>query len=180
MWADAESVAPPTVLTSTATLPASGGSVVVTGTGFSHMRRVLMGTQDLDFAVTDDGNMTITVPTGQRSGIHYLIIETRGGQVYPPPQIIFSPVLTSINIITGTAGGGQSRILTGVGFISNSGSDAVYLYDGALASVSHVVDSNTQITITTPSHAPGQVNFSVYNTDGGGTPQAPDNFTYIA
>lgn len=90
VWANAESIAPPTVLTSTATLPVTGGTIALTGTGFSHMQRVLMGSQALAFSVTNDKNMTIIVPMGQVVGLDYLIIETRGGQVYPAPAITFT------------------------------------------------------------------------------------------
>ena len=176
-WADAESIPPPTItLVTGGTIPASGGTVSLEGTGFSHMRRALLGTQVLAYAVTDDEHMTVTLGP-QVTDTGYLIIETRGGQVYPPPLLTFTPVLTSVTPNTGIAGGGEPIVLAGVGFLTPG--LIVYLYDGSFFALPFVVDSNIQITATTVAHAPGgPFDILVYAPIAGGSASIP--FTYIA
>lgn len=169
--ASAESVPPPAVTSFTPTTrPATGGTFALVGTGFLKMRQALLDTQVLAHSVADDQHMTITA--GVQSLLEgYVIVETRGGQVYPPQLVTFTPVLTSLLPVTGPAAGGTSVVLTGAGFATATD----VTIDGN--SVAFVINSNTQITATTAAHAVGAVDVAVTNPNGTATLVA--GFTFV-
>jgi hypothetical protein len=74
--------------------------------------------------------------------------------------------------LTGTAAGGTAVTITGTGF---TGATAVSF--GGTAATTFTVDSDTQISATTPAHAAGVVDVSV--TTPNGTSTVPGLFTYL-
>lgn len=163
MWADAESVPLP-VLTSAlpATMSALGGSLTLVGTGFLKLRRFVLGTMVCDVTVTDDENAVATVPVQSVESAR-VYLDTRGGQAANHPLITFTPDLVSLAPASTSAAGGAAIVLTGAGF-SNVTDVKV---DGI--SVVFVVNSNTQITITTAAHAAGVVSVEVIAPAGSDT-----------
>jgi hypothetical protein len=83
----------------------------------------------------------------------------------------FTPTVTSVSPNTGTPAGGTSVTVTGTSF---TGSTAVHF--GANAATTFTVDSNTQITATSP---PGAGTVDVTVSNGGTSATSPaDQFTY--
>lgn len=76
-----------------------------------------------------------------------------------------APVLSSLSPSSGPESGGTTVVITGSGFTGASG-----VTFGDAAAASFTVDSDTQITVTTPVHAPGVVDVRVLHPDGASAP----------
>jgi IPT/TIG domain len=83
------------------------------------------------------------------------------------------PAVDSISPTIGPTAGGTVVTLTGCGFV---GATAVKF--GATNATTFTVDSDTQITATSPAHSAGTVDVSVTNAAGSSPSQAGDMFTY--
>jgi len=83
-----------------------------------------------------------------------------------------APTITDVSPTSGSTAGGTSVTITGTGFTSATG-----VTFGGTAATSFTVDSATQITAATPSHAIGAVNVVVTTPNGIAT--RTDAFTYI-
>ncbi|MEI5679504.1 MULTISPECIES: putative Ig domain-containing protein [unclassified Mesorhizobium] len=84
-----------------------------------------------------------------------------------------APTITGIAPPSGPSAGGTTVTITGTDF-----TDASAVSFGGTAASSFTVDSNTQITATTPAHAEGPVDVVVLTPSGGDT--ATGAFTYTA
>jgi len=85
-----------------------------------------------------------------------------------------APTVTGVSPATGGSTGGTSVTVTGTNFTAGStvkvgGSDAAVVFVSA-----------TELTVTTPPHAPGVADIIVTTADGSSTNTAADNFTYTA
>jgi uncharacterized repeat protein (TIGR03803 family) len=83
-----------------------------------------------------------------------------------------APTISTVTPAMGTTAGGTNVTITGTDFL---GATAVTF--GGMAATSFTVDSATQITATTPTHAAGAVSVEV--TTPGGTNAANTLFTYV-
>ena len=72
-----------------------------------------------------------------------------------------TPATTSLTPTSGSTTGGTSVVITGTDF---TGATAVTF--GGTAATGYVVDSDTQITATSPAHAAGTVDVQVTTPDG--------------
>ncbi|CAO0837954.1 IPT/TIG domain-containing protein OS=Streptomyces microflavus OX=1919 GN=Smic_87380 PE=4 SV=1 [Streptomyces microflavus] len=86
-----------------------------------------------------------------------------------------TPVVTGISPSSGPTAGGTAVTITGTDL---TGATAVAF--GSDPAASFTVDSDTQITATTPPGTPGTVDVTVTTAGGTSTVSAADQFTYIA
>lgn len=84
-------------------------------------------------------------------------------------------VITSVSPTVGPLAGGTSVTITGSGF---TGATAVKF--GSTAATGYTVNSDTQITATSPAESAGTVDITVTTADGVSPTSAADQFTYSA
>ena len=154
--------------------PAVGGTVVtVNGSGFTGATSVRFGGLAGSFTLTSDTQITATSPAG--TGIVDLTVTTPIGTsatsaadrfIYRGP-----PVITSVSPNKGTPGGGTGVTIAGGNF---TGATAVRF--GA-ATASFAINSDTQITATSPSGT-GIVDVTVVNAAGTSATNSADQFDY--
>lgn len=84
------------------------------------------------------------------------------------------PAISGISPTSGAAPGGTSVVITGSGF-----SGAVEVDFGLTRASSFHVDSDTQITATSPAHSPGMVDVTV-TVQGTSATSSADQFTFFA
>ena len=89
--------------------------------------------------------------------------------------VIAPPTVTGVSPSSGLTAGGTSVIITGTNF---TGATAVKF--GATNASSYTVDSDTQITATSPPGSAGTVDITVTTAAGTSATSASDQFTYLA
>jgi hypothetical protein len=148
----------------------SGNSVVITGTTFSDVAAVSFGgTPAVSFTVNSATQITAAAP-GHAAGAVNVTVTGPGGTSDPATYTYVAPAsITSLSPNHGETPGGTTVVITGTGF---TGASAV-TFDGT-AAVTMTVNSNTQITVTTPSHVIGAI--TVVVTTPAGSPTS--TYTY--
>ncbi len=114
--------------------------------------------------LTGNGNVSFSDGT---NGVPYML--GKGSDLV----VIGAPDVASFSVSSGSASGGTIVVMTGQDF---TGTTAITF--GGVAASSFTVDSDTQITVTTPPHAPGAVDVGI--TTPAGTSTKGEAFTYIA
>lgn len=84
------------------------------------------------------------------------------------------PAITGVNPSGGIPAGGTTVVITGSSFTG-----ATSIKFGGVNAASYAVDSNTQITATSPAHAAGIVNIVATNAMGSSSIVPADNYTYF-
>jgi hypothetical protein len=155
----------------------TGGTVVtITGTGFLGATGVTFdGDLGTAFTVVNDTTITVTTPAHEVGTVDVIVIDDLGGDSDPLDfeYTADAAVASSLDPTSGTEAGGTVVTITGTGFLGATG----VTFDG-LAGIEFTVDSDTQITVTTPARAAGPVDVVVVDEDGGNS--APLEYTYIA
>ncbi|WP_321506781.1 IPT/TIG domain-containing protein [uncultured Methanoregula sp.] len=150
--------------------PASGGTVRITGSGFTGTKEVLFGKQPgavLD--IVDDSHLTVSAPFSFFPGsVPVSIRNARGFAGSLDPVIMYTydyplPELTGISPSSGSIAGGTVVTLTGSGFAGTENVQFGEKYGTGL----NVID-NWQLTILTPPSSEGIVGISVSNPAGTG------------
>ena len=163
--------------------PAAGGTtVIITGSAFTGSTAVNFGaTAGTGLTVNSDTQITITSPA-QAAGIVDVTVTTPGGTSTTSAADQFTytaapaaPTVSGISPTTGLITGGTTVTVTGFGF---TGATAVNF--GATAGTGLTVNSDTQITITSPAHAAGVIDLTVVTPAGTSATSANDQFTYTA
>ncbi|MFD7408077.1 IPT/TIG domain-containing protein [Streptomyces sp. NPDC059866] len=151
--------------------PVSGGTTVtLTGTGFTNVTSVRFdGVAATSFTVNSSAQITAVTPA-HAAGAAAVTVTTVGGTSDPddPDAFFFYaalPTLTALDPASGPTAGGTTVRLTGNNLL---GATAV-LFDG-VAAASFTVDSATQITAVTRSHAPGATEVTVITPGGTSNP----------
>jgi hypothetical protein len=159
---------------------AGGTSVTITGTNLTGATAVDFGTTAATgFTVDSETQITATSPAHAAGTVH-VTVTTPGGTSATSPADEFTfvtpaPVVTSVLPSSGSTAGGTSVMVTGSNF---TGATAVDF--GGTAATSFTVDSDSQISATSPAHAAGTVHITV-TTPGGTSATSPaDEFTYVA
>ncbi|WP_409469630.1 IPT/TIG domain-containing protein [Streptomyces sp. HC307] len=148
--------------------PVFGGTTVtLTGTGFTNVTAVRFGGVAATSFTVNSGTQITAVTPAHAAGAAAVTVTTLGGTSDPDdPNAFFYyialPTLTAIDPASGPTAGGTTVRLTGNNLL---GATAVR-FDG-VAAASFTVDSATQITAVTRSHAPGATEVTV--TTPGGT-----------
>ncbi|NVI85585.1 putative Ig domain-containing protein, partial [Janthinobacterium sp. BJB401] len=167
-----------TSISPTAGPTAGGGSVIITGTGFTGATAVTFGaTPATGFTVNSATQITATAPAGS-SGTVDVRVTTAGGTsaTSGADQFTFvaAPTVTSISPTAGPATGGSTVIITGTGF-----STTTAVTFGATSAIGFTVNSATQITATAPAGT-GTVDVRVTSLGGTSATSAADQFTFVA
>jgi large repetitive protein len=158
--------------------PVSGGaSVTIMGTNFIGVTAVNFGLNSaVSFTVNSATQITAISPAG--GGIVDVTVVAAGGTstISNADHYTYNgAVVTGVNPNNGFIGGGASVTITGSGF---TGATAVSF--GANSAATFTVNSDTQITATSPAGSQGVVDVTVTTPVGGTSAfSAADHFTYI-
>jgi PGF-pre-PGF domain-containing protein len=157
---------------------AGGTNVTLTGSGFIGATDVRFGTAPAtNLTVNSDANITVTSPA-HAAGATDVTVTTVGGTSIPSPSSSFwyspVPAITSVLPVSGPVAGGTSVILTGTGF--TGASDVQF---DTSSGTGLIVDSDTQITVTSPAHIAGMINITII-TPGGINPDSAGSRFYYA
>jgi len=157
--------------------PTTGGTTVsITGTGFTGATAVSFGTTPAtSFTVNSNTSITATSPAAVSAGSVGVTINTSAGisDNNPNSQFTYSnlPTVTGITPNIGPSAGGTPVTIIGTGF---TGATSVSF--GGTATTPTVV-SDTQITVSTPSHTTGTFPV-VITTPAGSSTSSAFNFTF--
>ncbi|MBB5642526.1 IPT/TIG domain-containing protein [Cryobacterium roopkundense] len=154
--------------------PETGGTpVTIDGSGFTSTTDVTVDGVSVPFVVVDDATITFTT-AAHVPGVVPVVVTSPGG-ASAPLDFTFTDVpdavITGLVPLSGPETGGTSVVITGTGF--SAATDVTF---GGTSAATVVVNSDTQITVTTPVHAPGLVNVVVVAPNGN---SAPAGFTFI-
>ncbi len=179
-------VAAPTVTgLSPASGPTAGGdvlhTVVITGTGFDAVlaNTVKFGSSTAAVvSVLGPTQLTVIAPAHAAGALDVTVTTMNGGTsaTGSPSRYTYvgPPSVSALGPAAGPLGGGTTVVITGTGF---TGAGAVS-FGGAPAS--YTVDSDTQITATSPSNVlTGAVDVVVTTAYGTSATVAADRFTYL-
>ncbi|WP_051407010.1 IPT/TIG domain-containing protein [Nocardia sp. CNY236] len=165
-------MAAPTISTISPTSgPATGGtSVVITGTDFTAFSTVRFDATATAFTLDSATQITAIAPPGPVGTASVTVTTPEGTSNGVTYTYLAVPVLTSASPNQGPTSGGTSVVLAGSGL---TGVTAVSF--GATPAAGFVVDSDTQITATSPVGT-GIVNITVTGPGGTSNPVA---FVYV-
>ncbi|MDX2377981.1 IPT/TIG domain-containing protein [Microbacterium sp. LRZ72] len=170
-----EFVAPPVVTDLEPTQgPETGGTeVTITGDGFTGTTDVEFGGESAaEFTVVSDTEIEATT-AAQAPGVVEVTVQHPGGDVDAGDfEFLDVPSVESLDPDEGPEDGGTVVTITGEGFTDATG----VTFDGE-AGTDFAVDSDTQITVTTPAHEPGAADVVVTSPDGDSEPGV---FVYYA
>ncbi len=156
--------------------PTGGGtSVVITGTGFTagDLAGTTVTFAGASAAVTAVTATTITCTTPAHAvALVDVVVGSNGSTLTLVGAYTFLPVVTSLDVVTGTAAGGSTVRISGSGFQS----PVAVTFGGTSATVT--ATSATTIDCTVPAHAVGLVNVAV--TVNGVTVTSANAFTYYS
>jgi hypothetical protein len=154
--------------------PVTGGTqVTITGAGFTGATAINFGTTKVtSFTVNSDTQITVTSPAG--TGAVDMTVTTPDGTspTVSADQFSYTSVVTGISAKQGPATGGTKITITGAGF---TGATAVNF--GSTKTTVFTVDSDTQITATSPAGA-GLVDVTVTTATGTSPKVSADQFSY--
>ena len=165
-----------TGVTPAAGLSGGGTSVVISGGGFTGATAVRFGsTTATSFSVNWDGQITAVAPAG--SGTVDVTVTGSGGTSATSTadhyRFADQPVVNSLSVSTGPATGGTPVIITGTNF---TGATAVDF--GTVPATGFTVQSDTQITVTSPPGVAGTVDVTVVGPGGTSSTSPADGFTF--
>ncbi|MEO4000559.1 IPT/TIG domain-containing protein [Mesorhizobium sp. CAU 1732] len=160
--------------------PIFGGTeVTITGTGLADAVAVNFGVTDASFTVVSDTQITARVPAVGSAGVVDVevvtILTASVASAASRFTYVGPPVIDAITPDLGSTHGGTVVTITGSGF---TGTSAVSF--GATPAASYSIDSDTQITATTPAGAAGTIDVVVTALAGTSAPSAASRFTYVA
>jgi hypothetical protein len=163
--------------------PIGGGSgITINGTGFTGATVVAFGNGNpsTEIHVVSDTQLTATSPAHAAGAVN-IRVTTPGGTsaVAPGGVFTYKPAVATVASLSpgsGVVAGGTSVVITGTGF---TGASKVEFGNGVPAASFHV-DSATQITAVSPSHAAGVANVFVTTPAGKSAAVTGDVFTWKA
>jgi hypothetical protein len=155
-----------------------GDPIVITGTAFTGATAVLFGPNAATaFTVDSDTQITATSPAGV--GTVDVVMTTPAGTSANGPATQFSygvlgaPQVTGLDLASGSRDGGDPIVITGTAF-----TDATTVMFGPNAAPAFIVDSDTQITATSPAGI-GTVDVIVITPAGTSVARLTDQFSYL-
>ena len=160
--------------------PLTGGtSVMITGSDFTGTTAVKFGvTEATSFTVDSATQITATSPAESAGTVDITVIAPGGtSAISAADQFLYhdAPTVTGVSPSAGLLTGGTSVIITGIGFLEAT---SVVKF-GVTATTSFTVDSDTQITATSPVAAAAEtVDITVTTSCGTSAISAADKFTY--
>ncbi|MBI3173792.1 MAG: IPT/TIG domain-containing protein [Chloroflexi bacterium] len=152
--------------------PVAGGtSVVITGTGFTGATGFTFGGTNATCTVISDTQINCTAPSHTAGAVDVVVTVPGGSATSVGGFTYIATAITGMNPTSGPTSGGTTVVITGTGFTGATG----FTFGGTNASCA--VNSDTQITCTTPAHTAGPVDVVV--TVPGGSATSVGGFTYI-
>src|SRR6185437_5148087 len=156
---------------------AGGTTVAIAGSGFTGATAVTFGsTAATSFTVNSPTSITAVSPAASTAGPVNVTINTGAGVSVVNANTTFTygnlPTVTGMTPITGPSAGGTPVTIIGTGF---TGATSVSF--GGTPVVPTVV-SDTQITVSTPTHAAGTFPVVVTTPAGASTSNAFSSFTF--
>ncbi|MGE3076519.1 MAG: IPT/TIG domain-containing protein [Dehalococcoidia bacterium] len=171
--------APAITSISPASGPLAGGTtVIITGTGFTGATGVTFGGVAAAITNTTSTSITVTSPAHTAGTVDVAVTTALGTSPNTAADdytYTDGPTVTSLAPTSGTTAGGTTVVITGTGFTGATG-----VAFGATAAADFDVDSDTQITATSPAHAAGTVDVLVTTPEGTSPNTTADNFTFGA
>lgn len=165
---------------------AGGLSVTISGSGFDNtpgntVTVTFGGTPATGVAVSDPNTITCTTPAHAIGVVDIVVTNVTIGGSGTGSQLftyLTTPTVTGLSPSFGPPAGGTSVIITGTSFTGVTGAASV-VFGGNIATT-YTVNSNTQITATSPAGT-GTVDVHVTNGAYGQSPANPpnDQFTYV-
>jgi large repetitive protein len=157
--------------------PAAGGTALtILGSNFTPTSTVLFGTTPAT-AVTylSPEELTVTSPPGTGQVDVYVQNQGVSSSQSTADQFFYgsAPAVTGLSPAGGSAAGGDSVTISGSGFTGAS----VVTFGGAPAA-SFTVDSDSQITATSPQQAVGTVDVQVSTPAGTSAPGSSDHYAF--
>jgi len=154
-----------------------GNSVTITGLNLNGTSAVFFAsTPAASFTVNSNTQITAVSPA-HAAGLTHITATTSYGTSATSSSDAFTyvdgPTVSGVSPNLGLTGGGTSVIITGAGF---TGATAVDF--GAIAATSFTIDSDTQITASSPAGSSGTVNITVTTPYGTSPTSSADEFTY--
>ncbi|WHU02967.1 IPT/TIG domain-containing protein [Sphingomonas sp. NIBR02145] len=175
----------PTVTSVSPTAGPTGGgtSVTITGTNFSGTTGaagVKFGAANATgYTVNSSTQITATAPANSAGTYDITVTNagltsaTSGADQY---TYVTAPTVTSVSPTAGPTAGGTTVTITGTGFAAANPTGAVKF--GA-TTATYTINSNTQITATSPANSAGTYDITVATPGGTSATSAADQFTYI-
>ena len=167
-----------TSLSSSSGPTGGGGSVTLTGSGFTNASQVLFGTTPADsFTVTSDTSITATVPYAS-AGAVTVTVSTPGGASAAGSGTTYTynataPAVSAVGPNAGPTAGGTTVTITGTNL---NGATAVSF--GATPAADFTIVSATQVTATAPAGTAGVSDITVTTPYGTSSTSASDQFTF--
>jgi hypothetical protein len=156
--------------------PVTGGTTVtITGAGFTGATSVRFGTANAAMTVSSDTQITATSPPAASPGTVDITVTTPTGTspASSADQFAYLPAVTGVEPNSGFTTGGDSVTITGAGF---TGATSVQF---GTANAAMTVNSDTQITATSPRGSVGGVDVTVTTPAGTSAISRPaDVFRY--
>jgi cyclophilin family peptidyl-prolyl cis-trans isomerase len=161
--------------------PTSGGTqVTVSGTSFTGATAVDFGSLAASsFSVDSDTQVTATSPAASAGTVDVTVTTPDGtspGLSADQFTYLAAPAVSGIMPASGPVAGGTQVTISGTGF-----SDAAEVDFGSLSASSFAINSDSQITATSPAATPtgtGTVDVTVTTPGGTSQPLSADQFTY--
>lgn len=154
-----------------------GGTVTLTGTGFTDATDVSFGGAAASFLVADDTNIIVLDLPPHSAGLVNVIVTTPAGvsaaTVDNEFTYIGTPTIDSVSPSAGSTGGGTTVILTGTNL------ERVTDIDFGTSAATFFANSDTQITATSPAGSAGVVNITARSVGGTSATGAGNQFTYV-
>jgi hypothetical protein len=172
-------VIPPVVTTVSPALgfDSGGTSVTVTGTNLSNTTSVTVGgAAATNVTNVSDTQITFTTPAGT-IGTRDLVVTTSGGgpgTASDAFRYIGQPTITDVSPVGGPTTGGTSVVITGTNLTSTNS----VTIGGVAATVTGNTD--TTVTVTTPSSAAGVDNIVLQTWSGAATVTLNNAYTFVA
>ncbi|OSZ68452.1 hypothetical protein CAP40_07665 [Sphingomonas sp. IBVSS2] len=176
---------PPTVSGVSPTAGPIGGNttVTITGTGFSianNTGAVLFGANPATYTIDSNTQITATSPAGSAGTVDITVTNPGGTSLTSAADrftYVAAPTVTAVSPIAGPTGGNTTVTITGTGFSAANPTGAVK-FGAAIAT--YTVNSDTQITATSPANAANTYDVTVTTPGGTSAISASDQFTYVA
>ena len=161
-------------LSPSASLPAGGGTVTLTGTNFaSPMTVTIGGASCTNVQIVSDTTATCTVPSGTL-GSADVVVSSPTGDVTLAGAFSYAndPTISSVSPTSGPSTGGTTITISGTGFVPGT-----TVKVGGATCTNVVIISSTSLTCTTPAGNPGNAPIVVTTPVGWTTTSVSFNYT---
>jgi hypothetical protein len=163
---------------------AGGTTVTINGTDFTEASAVDFGTVAASsFSIVSATQISATSPAGSAAGVVDVTVTGPGGtsttsivdQYTYTSTTASAPAVTAVSPTAGPLAGGTTVTIAGTGF-----TDATAVDFGSVAASGYTVNSDGQITATSPAGSAGTVDVTVVTAEGTSATSSADQFTYQA